>query len=68
MPALPIRHGFAGAAFAICFAVAPVTLQAQLDFGDNSNPVVGTVSVARRSSGPEPIAHCHFEPPVSIPP
>ena len=30
--------------------------------------VVGTVSVARRSSGPVPTAHSHFEPPASIPP
>src|SRR5512132_2560744 len=29
---------------------------------------VGIVSVARRSSGPLPTAHSHFEPPVSIPP
>ena len=34
----------------------------------SAGAVVGTVSVARRSSGPEPTAHCHFEPPVSIPP
>ena len=34
----------------------------------SSGVVVGNVSVARRSSGPTPTAHSHFEPPVSIPP
>jgi hypothetical protein len=30
--------------------------------------VVGIVAVARRFSGPVPIAHSHLEPPLSIPP
>ena len=30
--------------------------------------VVGKVAVARRSSGPVPIAHSHFDPPASMPP
>jgi len=30
--------------------------------------VVAIVSVARRSSGPFPTAHSHFDPPVSMPP
>jgi hypothetical protein len=30
--------------------------------------VVWIVSAARTSSGPLPTAHCHFDPPVSIPP
>jgi len=34
----------------------------------SSGVVVGKVSLARRSSGPVPTAHCHFVPPVSIPP
>jgi hypothetical protein len=34
----------------------------------SSGVVVSIVSAARRSSGPLPIAHPHFDPPVSIPP
>ena len=37
MPALPIRLGLAGAAFAVCLAAVPAALQAQPDFGDDTS-------------------------------
>ena len=37
MTALPIRHGFAGAALAVCLGFTTSPLQAQPDFGDNTS-------------------------------
>jgi hypothetical protein len=37
MTALPTRHGFAGAALAVCLSLVASALQAQPDFGDNTS-------------------------------
>jgi hypothetical protein len=37
LTALPLRHGLAGTALALCLATTPVELHAQTDFGDNSS-------------------------------
>jgi hypothetical protein len=37
MTALPLRHGVAGAALAVCLGIAPAALHAQPDFGDNTS-------------------------------
>jgi hypothetical protein len=52
----------------IDFTLSPRSKNAMARSIVSCGVVVRIVSVARRSSGPVPIAHSHLDPPVSIPP